>query len=671
MSLKTSFFNKSIFKSDMKRFWWIGALETVIICLACVLTFYMNCERAIAMDMAGSVPEWLGAILILGVFSMGVITMLLSYMHFTASVSSHHSIPVKRETLLTTKLVSTVVLTVIPVIINAVILALMLTKPEYREFYGMSDVLNWAWTGILYTIVIMSLTTAVNMMTGNPIGTLVFTPGFLFLPLAVYGFKEMFCEYELYGYVSPQNDFLNYIYISQENLKNFKYSAIYLVMAAVFIALAYVLYRKRKLESHGEVISFTWLKPVFIGVVAILSSMVSYVYAVGFLDIINEFMVIPLGLAGTVIAVMASRKKISLRGTLKPVLIYTAAALVFCGMVKFDIFGYETRIPNIDDIAKVTIINGPDGGNGLMVNGTLLKYKGRDGDEGYFTEREDIENVIELHKHMVSMRRKKNDYAYTFPIEYTLKDGRKMMRRYSVDMAEEADYMKPLYETDTLREYSFPVINSEVKNFYKISISDRRVGDTTIYPDSAYMQKLIDAFEKDARSATYEEFVLNDGASTMIDFYYEREFDYDEEELKKIIPEFNGITQINRGYYVRSGYKNTIAVLKEMGYYDTLPKGEDIASAQINVEKSYDALSYEKTHSEDVAEQCDVTVTDPQELAEFYKLYDNMIEVTKYSPGQTNIDVYISYTLKSGNEFAVSCTYDENKLPEIFKKYIK
>ena len=34
MNLKTSFFNKSMYRSDMKRLWWISAIEAIFIFLS-------------------------------------------------------------------------------------------------------------------------------------------------------------------------------------------------------------------------------------------------------------------------------------------------------------------------------------------------------------------------------------------------------------------------------------------------------------------------------------------------------------------------------------------------------------------------------------------------------------------------------------------------------------
>ena len=55
MSSKTSFFSKSIIKSDLKRFWWVGLLEAIIIFLSNTLPLWY---RVSSMEYAGITTEY-------------------------------------------------------------------------------------------------------------------------------------------------------------------------------------------------------------------------------------------------------------------------------------------------------------------------------------------------------------------------------------------------------------------------------------------------------------------------------------------------------------------------------------------------------------------------------------------------------------------------------------
>ncbi len=664
MSLKTSFFNKSLFKADMKRFWWLGLLETLFIYALVVAPVYNNCKMEseyIGSSLWRCMPSWSeGGVVILIIFAVCVPAILLSYMHFSASVSGYHALPVKRRQLLTTKLITGAILTFTPILINGIIFAIISAMPGFVRFFGVTDVIIWVVSGVLYTSVLFSLTTVVNMMTGNPIGTLVFTGGFALLPAIFISFFEMFFHTVIHGYATQHSNILKYIYIAEDNLMTFPYSLIYPAMTTVFLAGAYILYKKRKLENHGEVIAFTWLKPVFIIIVAMLASMLSFAYFMGAFNKTGVFYIIPVGLIGTIIAWMVSRKSLSFRGVLKPAVIYLASALVFCGIIHFDITGFENRIPDADEVQSASITEH----NVVFVEGREVNYKISGAISQNFTNPEDIENVITLHKHMIESKDLEVKRHVTIPIEYKLKNGMTIKRLYLADYENDAEFLKPLYETKQLKARNFAIVNGSEKEYVNMTISDRRItfGEpVTLYPDNQYMQKLIEALQKDIEALPYEEFILNSGASTVINLEYKDEIVYD-----AYVPEVhqkNG-TQ-SESYSIRQSYKNTIAVLKEMGFYDSLPTTDDFEGATVTTWTN----NYSK-YSEKDSDMKEVSTTDENEIQKLYSVYDSMIDDKKYTDHETATNISISYRLKSGNNFTVSCSYDRDKIPSELQPYL-
>ena len=55
MNSKTSLFSKSIFKSDIKRFWWLGLLNAGIIFTLVVMPVYNRCIEDIGITYYDSV----------------------------------------------------------------------------------------------------------------------------------------------------------------------------------------------------------------------------------------------------------------------------------------------------------------------------------------------------------------------------------------------------------------------------------------------------------------------------------------------------------------------------------------------------------------------------------------------------------------------------------------
>lgn len=671
MNSRTSFFNKSIFKTDIKRYWWTSLLEAFVIFISTVMPIYNRCinyieHNGIGYSYGRFSPEWLyyGGIIFLIAFAVGIPVMLFSYMHFSASMSMHHSLPIKRSQLLLTKTVTGLILTIVPILINGAILGAIITVPEYRELIGVMPVIEWCLAGILYTVVIFSLTVAVNMMTGHPVGTMVFTAGFAVLPTLVIVFLESFFSEEYFGYSgSNMTKILNYIYPHEEWLMTFPSYLIYIIMGVAFFAGAYFLYKKRKLESHGEVIAFLWLKPVFIGIIAMLSSMLSWAYFNGVLQKQGVWWLIPLGVIGTVIAWMISRKSLSLKGVHKPVGIYIVSALLVCMAVHFDITGYETHIPDVEEIESVQFGRGIDYERSTYIDDTEIKYTLKGGINTAFTDRKDINNVIAVHKAIIDDRYDAPT-GYFMPLEYTLKNGKTLTRYYNIDFYEIAGYLKPVYETPQMRAVEYPLVNGTEKEYVSLEILDRRTAmaaEDTLYPDNPNMVRLIEAMQKDIENLTYEDMTINQGASISVNIRYNDCIEYS----TPIPVDFKVGTDKNIYCHINSNFKNTMSILDEMGYLDRMPDASDIEKVEISTWTGEEYPASDKEY--DVME----TISDRNFITDAYEQYDDMIEVRKYTYTETAKNIRLYYTLKSGHCFEVSCSYDEDKIPEVFKPYFK
>lgn len=658
MNSRTSLFNKSLFKSDMKRCWWICLAETVLMFFMTVIPIYYMCHRAL---IDGYNFVWdsrplldTGSIAVVFVFAISVPVILMSYIHFQASVSTHHALPIKRSALLTTKAMSGVLLISVPVLLNGIALILMRYVCGFVDSYTNAEIIRWIASGLIYTYVLFSLAMFVNQMTGNPIGTLVFTVGFILLPMLLAGFFEYFFDANLYGYKGDISSVIEYIYVSETDLFKTVHLLTYIVFIAVFTAGAYVLYGKRKLESYGEVIAFGWLKPVFITVIAILSSALSYLYFKSIFNVESVLWLIPIGLVGTVIAVMISRKRLSLRGCGKPILIYLGVTLAFWGAIKTDITGFERRVPDFDEIESVSVTHEImyRYSNTVQANGKIEKYTPSGGVGMEFTDAEDIKNVRELHEYKIENRTDSGQYML-LPIKYKLKNGREIEREYRIDMVADAKYLKPIYETKQMKAEKFAIADGVDKEYTKLTVSDRRIenGEVVLYPDNSAMERLAAALKKDIENVSYENYMINGGGATVIDIEYKILYDdaraYD----------YFGASTYEESYCIREDYENTMAVLGELGFYDKMAKTGDIAEVEVHTWKGYD----------DEGEP--VTVAGDEGIKTLYDMFTPMVEERKYSDDGENYNIDLRYILKSGYEFRVSCTYDYDKIPTELLRY--
>ena len=681
MSLKTSFFNKAVLKSDLKRFWWVGILETIIIFLTNTLPLWYRVSgsgyaiSSTAYDV-GRLITWQNAqFLILCVFAVSVVALAFSYMHQVASVSFYHSIPVERKKLLLTKISSSLVLTIVPILINALIIFGIVSTSEISLVNGYSSIFKWVYTGILYTILMLGLATLVNMMTGNPIGTIVFTVGFIFIPLMLVAFYEYFCSNEVFGfYWNNSYDILEWIYITEKNLLKLSYALVYILMTVVFYCLAFLLYKKRKLEMYGEVIAFKGLVPVFIGIISIIASMAGYSYFGQLFGGNNIFYLIPLGILGTVIAWMISRKSISTKGIMKPILIYIISSLCLIGFVKFDISGFEGRIPDSDDVEWVNVMHDDNAERYIWVESEKIPYKEKGKMDTKFYDIDDIENVIAMHRYALGNREKRNSYSI-LPITYKLKNGRTITRQYRYSFELDKDILMPVFETKEVRAKRFELVNGSKKTFKEAAINDRRVKESVVfYKDNENLNLLAEAVQKDLSEISYDEIMLSKGGSINItlDYNFEIEAEYEGTVDENAVSKY---TNRSESVAINENYKHTMKFLGEIGYISKIPTADDVVFCRVEVWTNgvpADAI-VEKSgvvvDTELYGKNSGTEISDRGEIETLWNLYENIITDRKYTDYNNCVNVRVLYNL-GDHEFEASCSYDYDKLPDYFKKFM-
>lgn len=537
MNSKTSFFNKTLFGADMKRYWWISAVYTLLLVVGCVMPLFnmLKYNSTYYGDTIGFYLWGSFAFFVSLVLSLGTGTLLFNFMHFNGSVSQMHSLPIKRNTVFSTKLISALALLLSPVIIVIIIIFAM-SLSTHIDF----EVGKWAYAILCYTLVVLSLTILVNMMSGTPIGGIVFTIGFIFLPLFVFGFIVEITQNEIHGFSqSGITNILNYFYIGSQGIVKKEFCFIYPLMSVLFLGLSYALYKKRKSESHGEVIAFKGLKPVFISVIAILASGIGYMYADGIFEIQNPLTIFPFGILGTLIAHMISKKAIDFKGGVKPVITYTALALVFVCIIKFDLTGYEKRIPKTENIKSASLEMWSPG----LSNDAL------------FTEISSLEALTSLHNHLTQ-----NDYSRDgafMKITYNLKNGKTLSREYYMNLHMCIDYLKPVFESREFLESKFKLLTPQKdQEAIYVEVFGNNGQYEIYYPTDENFDNLLNAIKQDLKIYPYENFVYKSNPTRIIvswQYYSEDEKDIVYDEI-----EFN----------IYQDSINTNKILEEIGFYN-------------------------------------------------------------------------------------------------------
>ena len=642
MSLKTSFCNKSLIKSDMKRYWWISALYTLAVFFS--LTF--NLLRMTKTEVVGPSDYTLRHSLIfessyftffLSIFVPVVLGVLLfSYLQSGKAVTTMHSVPITRKAQYISHFLSGIILFSIPLAINFLLMLLFRVNSDFAELFRLSHLLDVMIIALIYSILTYSASCAVSMITGNVIAAFVFTYIFGILPVAAEAFLYMLAQVQFYGFGNIYELHLSkYLYILPYNLINTKNIVLYLVISAIFAVLGYILYKKRKLEKFGEVVAFSILRPVFIFGVGICAGAVGYTYFYGVWNLESIFWVMPFGVLGIIIAEMLVRKSFKVFSCYKKLIGYFAFVLVLFVFFRFDISGYENRVPDVNDIESVIFDDVYYGYEAYRydINGERMYY-----DNVYdisITDKDLIEDITKYHKVIVSNREKPdNTEIYTINLSYKLKNGKTMSRTYEIDTDKNKDYLRPILESDEVKKARFPILRNDDAKTVAVFINDNRIEQqTTFYQDDTKMiEDLKNALVSDLKNAPYEEYIGR-LYTPYVSVMFETKKPSHYKDGSKVLNE--KIAADNSYYQINPSYKNTMAYLESIGFFDNLPTADDVASVIIENEgENY----YEKE------------IGDEEQMK---KIFNYCME-----NGNNGNDVIVNIKLKNGYTFQSSLKGD-------------
>ena len=421
------------------------------------------------------------------------------------------------------------------------------------------------------------------------------------------------CTYEEVQVVTELTHTDGYITrLTAVTLENAWLIGVYALVGVVFLALAYVLYARRRSESAGDVVAVGWMKPVFRFGLAALAALLGgqALYAL-FWDSFQSgsyYDALPMAVcmlvAGTIgyyAASMLLAKSLRVfRGSWKGLILVAAGCIALCCVLRFDLLGVSRRVPEASQVQKVEF---------YAADNTYKLYPGEDDDL--------LEQVRSLHKAIVADQ----DYVRTYEDSdrrylavsddtmtetyirfiYTLNNGLQVERRYSIPLTKYRIKQEGTYDNllDTL-------VNSDTMKAKRLHAGDDRYtiisGDLYLESSGDYFDlssreaaAVLDAVAKDAAGGTwgdYDWFDQNGNNAYALNL-----------ELSFTYPgDYGGTSYDWINITVRPGMDNTVACLKELG----LVTDRDLVTRE-DMEKLYErnyseAVGYaEKTFQENAA----------------------------------------------------------------------
>jgi len=306
MKSKKSFFEKSLFKANIKRYWLIWTVLSVLMCLVPAFVFSQS-RIEIAHGNMISPKEIAYMYKTLAVIAVPLTAFLASalvggliwnYLYSQKSVGFFHTIPVNRNKLFVTNYLSGLAILLIPYLFAAPITMLVVLGIGAGV---PSATFELMFCVLCETVLFFSIATIAAHITGNIFGmvALYLTINFLSAFLTFVA-SRTYCRFVLGAYSADLvwTDFLSpltYI-LSRVNLTDgYEYSdrlgfyhfnsavktwmggigaiVVYGIIGLVLCFLSLYIYKKRKSEVAGDFAAFKVLKPAFTGLFSVVGGL--------------------------------------------------------------------------------------------------------------------------------------------------------------------------------------------------------------------------------------------------------------------------------------------------------------------------------------------------------------------------------------------------------------
>lgn len=385
-----SCFNPTLFRKNLTRFWPIWALYGIIWLFVLPVQIlidpdYVTTQRwpLLFLDNGGL---GLGMAVIFGLLSAMAV---FSYLYNNRSVGLMHALPVRREGLFLTSYLSGLAFLVGP---NLIVFLLSLFAELGTGTLAFSSLFTWLVVESLLCFFFYSFAVFCGMLTGHILAQPAFYIIFNGLAAGVALLLQSVAEQFLFGFtgftglevaatwltpvlrlLGSMSVYYDYespvarpLTVYPESVARFSGLSVvffYAFIGLVLTVLALLLYRRRQLETAGDVVSVRWVRPIFKYSVGACSAMAlgTLLYVI-FSSVVPEsawvlllFMLIG-GFVGYFIAEMLLCKsaRVFRRGW-KGCLVLLACVVVSMCALELDLGGFERRVPDADKVESVVL----------------------------------------------------------------------------------------------------------------------------------------------------------------------------------------------------------------------------------------------------------------------------------------------------------------------------
>lgn len=454
--------NKNLFKEGLKKYWVIPCILTVI--LALMVPIYtllqkevidanslyfqqidestQNSEDLSKTNIGDAYKKLVTDTFIYSPYGMMIILVLpivLGVQLFGPQVKNKNRLAdyikekkLNREEVYKTNILTGTLLTIIPIIVSSILLIIIKLFGGMTDYITAKTILSWSVLGLSSSVLFFVFTALIGFITKNKVTQVLYTYGLLFIPAFMIYLFEIFMTKVIYGFpgfaqwfVECINQipaikvcqmfttkFANYTFETSINLW---YALVYVIIIAAIIFVGYKLLNIKKQENLNKIgdIIFKYMWISIIG---------AFLY-IAFMLMINNPMIaiiitVAVCLIVYIIKQLITKKSFKALSNGKKYYIISVVVILFVLIFSSDLFGYEKKMPDIEEIEYMTY---------------TASYP-KENEEIEFRTVDNIDHLVEKHKNFILTKDKikdiYNEEYTTVYLKYKLKNGDVLVRSY-------------------------------------------------------------------------------------------------------------------------------------------------------------------------------------------------------------------------------------------------
>lgn len=692
MILKNSFLADIC--ENMKRRNWVFSISfllflcyfpwTLILAFNNIRTSYDNRMHSagIEKEMKQMAESVLHLNLLLPVFVIGLAILLgiqgFSYLHDKRQVDFYHSQPVKRSRRFFVLWLNGILVFVITYLINLFLGTVAAASYGAIDFSMICGALSSFLLYFLLFLAVYHLAVLATLLTGNTLVSLLAVGVFLGYELAARAMTTLMASsfFLTYGWgeeekifdtlCSPIVDF--YQYVSAINYGNSNKGETYgetvgklLIQILLFGGLCFYCYKKRNLESHGKSISFSILKEPLRFLLLLLfgsaGSMAIY-------NIAGKSLL--LGIFGGIFFVLLGHGILqviyevdfrAIRKRWKTMLLSLAAViLVFLGF-RYDLSGYDRRIPRKEKVESIYLLleaEGHTGGVHVLEDGTEIYGDNYTRNHMELKELDLIYNLLDQ-RAKIGMddleERQELDYLH---IIFRLQNGKTESRKLYMNYEDHFELLDQIYHLEEYQLSNQQPLEEDFISRFRVILAEYENGISSKIIKDVDLEFLMEAYKKDLAASEYKE------------VYYEL-------PVGKI--RLSGIGLRNTEYrnnwelLVYDSYENTINILEKAGIVTKEPYVREVFSQVQEIKVTYfDNDKYDQGYD---YEECETTITyqseqDLKKLLPYLVSQENRWwpQNQKHFDHGITVNMNMRSAFEGGNDYVEAAYFKDPEIPQ-------